>query len=132
MFDWLLHELLIAKLHACGLELTSLKILQPYLVKRKQNENKRYRPWSEILIGVCYGSIFRPLLFHILCDSFLFVTNLHIVNSADGNTLHCSGKHFKEVNSDFGNDSEIFLKWFYDKSKFWLKLSFNKKNSCIT
>ena len=33
-FDCLSHDLLIAKLHACGIELSSLKLLQDYLSNR--------------------------------------------------------------------------------------------------
>ena len=36
-FDYLNHELLLAKLHAYGLSLSSLKLIHDYLLKRKQN-----------------------------------------------------------------------------------------------
>ena len=35
-FDCLPHELLIAKLHACGLDMPSLKLQHSYLTKRRQ------------------------------------------------------------------------------------------------
>ena len=40
VFDFLSHDLLIAKLHACGLDLASLNILQDYLTNRKQRTHE--------------------------------------------------------------------------------------------
>ena len=69
-FDCLPHELLIAKLHAYGVDIPSLKLLHSYLTKRKQRV-KLNGTWSEIIFGVPQGSILRPLLFNIfLCDLF--------------------------------------------------------------
>ena len=86
MFDCLLQDFLIAELQACGLELTSLKILQPYIVKNREYKLKKKttcKPWSEILIGV-WGT--GPVLFHILCDLFLFVPSLDIANYGNVST----------------------------------------------
>ena len=38
-FDCLPHELLTAKLHACGVDIPSLKLLHSNLTKRKQAAN---------------------------------------------------------------------------------------------
>lgn len=54
-------------------------------------------PWSEILSGVRQGSILGSHLFHILCGLFYLYLAFYIANFADVNTLHCSGKHIKEV-----------------------------------
>ena len=50
-FDCLPHELLIAKLHAYGVDVPSLKLLHSYLTKRKQRVklNGSYSSWSEII-----------------------------------------------------------------------------------
>ena len=54
VFDYLSHELLIAKLHAYGVDIPSLKLLQSYLTKRKQRVklNGTYSSRSEIIFGV--------------------------------------------------------------------------------
>ena len=53
-FDCLSHDLLIAKLHAYGLDIDSLNILQDYLSNRKQRRkvDSFYSSWEEILSGV--------------------------------------------------------------------------------
>ena len=78
-FDCLSHELIVAKLNAYGFSLSALKLMQNYLVERKQRTkiNQTYSSWEEILFGVPQGSIFGPILFNIfLGDLFLVVQNV--------------------------------------------------------
>ena len=53
-FDCLSHDLLVAKLHASGLDMPSLKLLHSFLTKRRQRVkiNKTYSSCSEIIFGV--------------------------------------------------------------------------------
>ena len=70
-FDCICHDLLIAKLHAYGLSLPALKMIQDYLMNRKQRTkiDNAYSYWQNILYGVPQGSIMGHLLFNIdLCD----------------------------------------------------------------
>ena len=54
VFDCLSRDLLVAKLHAFGLDLASLKILQDHLTNRKQRTkvDSFYSSWEKILSGV--------------------------------------------------------------------------------
>ena len=56
-FDCLLHDLLIAKLEAYGLDYNSLKLVNSYLSNRFQRVrvNSNYSSWSEIIFGVPQG-----------------------------------------------------------------------------
>ena len=58
-FDCLSHDLLIAKLHAYGLDIESLNILQDYSSNREQRtkEDSFYSSWEPILSGILQGSI---------------------------------------------------------------------------
>ena len=134
-FHCLPHDLLIAKFHAHGLDITSLKLLHSSLTKRRQRVkiNNTYSSWSEILFGVTEGSILGPLLFIFLCDLFLFVPDIGIANYADDNTLHATNKHLETVLKDLEQGSGTLLKWFTDNllkanpEKYHLLVSTNEK-----
>ena len=116
-FDCLPHELLIAKLHAYGVDIPSLKLLHSHLTKRKQRVklNGTYSSWSEIILGVPQGSILGPLLFNIfLCDLFQFFSDLDITNYADDNTPHSTNINLNKVLHDLEKMSDTLFKWFTD------------------
>ena len=92
-FDYLNHDLLIAKLNAYGFSLPAMRLIHDYLLNRKQRtgKNNSYSTWIEIVFGVPQGSILGPLLFDIfLADLFFIVNSMDIANYADDNTPYAT------------------------------------------
>lgn len=114
-FDCIPHELLLAKLHAYGFDMNSLLFIKSYLIDRKQRVriNNNYSAWTKIKYGVPQGSILGPLLFNIfLCDLFLFVPYMDIVNYADDTTPFSIGKNINEVIEKVEYAAIIIFTWF--------------------
>ena len=77
-FYYLPHDLIVAKFHVYGFSIESLKLINSYLMERKQRVkiNDQFISWLDIVVGVPQGSILGLLLFNIfLCDMFLFCNN---------------------------------------------------------
>ena len=114
-FDCICHDLLIAKLHAYGLSLPVLKMIQDYLMNRKQRTKtgSSYNSWEEIVSGVPQGSILGPLLFNIfLCDLFLEHEVYFFSNYADDTTLYVVASNTTEVVENLTNITQKLFSWF--------------------
>ena len=87
VFDCILHEYLIAKLHAYGVDMKSLRFLHSYLNGKKQRVkvNDKYSSFEEILF------ILGSLLFNIsISYLFLILNNKGNASYVDENTPYCS------------------------------------------
>ena len=108
-FDCLPHDLIVAKVHAYGFSIDSLKLINSYLTERKQRVkiNDQFSSWLDIVVGVSQGSILGPLFFNIfLCDMFLFSNDIDFPRYADDNTPYCIGKTLEEVISQLEKSSK--------------------------
>ena len=141
-FDCLPHELILAKLHAYGVDIKSLKLLQDYLSNRTQRVklDSTLSSWLKILLGVPQVSILGPLFFNIFLNDMLwFIEKTDICNFADDNTIYSCAKSVNDVIENLQSDLKIALKWFKDnqmmanpgKFQFMILLSKNTMNNSI-
>ena len=109
-FDCLPHEPFLAKLHAYGVGIKSLKLLQDYLSDRTQivKIDSAYSSWLKILLGVPQGSILGPLLFNIFLNDMLwFVEKTDICNFADDNTIYSCAKSVNDVIENLQSEDSV-------------------------
>ena len=91
VYDYLRHNLFIAKSEGSGLANGSLNFLLDQLTFRKQRTkvNSAYSKWSKIRRGIPQGSILGLILFNIFInDIFMIIEQSAICNFAEDNTLY--------------------------------------------
>ena len=114
-FDCPPHALIIAKLHAHGLDHDSLRLIRTYLSNRHQRTKLEsvFSSWIQTIIEVPQGSILGPLLFDIFLNDLL-LTNLtsNVCNFADDKTLYYCRETTENVIKNLQSDLKIVLKWF--------------------
>ena len=116
-FDCRSHDnLLIAKLHAFGFDLKSLRVIHAYLNDRIQvtKVGSFYNEILQIIYGVPQGSILGPLLFNVnLIDLFLAGhSKSDFSNYADDTTPYNCGSTFLETISDLEITLDNLFNWF--------------------
>ena len=87
-FDCIPHDLLVAKLHACGFNENSLVFTYSFLKRRRQSVgiNNAYSNYQSVLSRVPQGSVLGPILFNFY---IYFISSKNHLSStyADDNTL---------------------------------------------
>ena len=113
VYDFLPHDLLIAKLWAYGLDRSSLKLLMNYLNSCKQWVGWTYSKRSKIKHRIPRSSILGPLLFNIFInDSSFVIEKFDICSFWDDNTLYSCGVNLKTVLKNLKHDVSKLLYWF--------------------
>ena len=113
-FDCIPHDILIAKLHAYGLDENSLVFIYSYLKRREQavRINYTYSSFETILSGVPQGSVLGPILFNFyINDLFYFITQATLYNYADDNTISYFSKTIPDLVNVLEKESNTALNW---------------------
>ena len=109
----ILHDLIIAKSEAYGLEISARRLIHAYLINRKQSVkvNEAYSSWKDIIFGVPQGSVLGPLFFN-LSDLFYFLEDFDIASYAGETTIYTIEKNKELVIAASEPPSAILFKWF--------------------
>ena len=115
-FDFVSHDLLIAKLEACGINENLLAYLHSYLSNRKQcvRINNVISDFEIVLPGVPQVN---PILFNCFFnDFFYFIEKASIHNFADDNTLSMFEETIQNLTALLQTESNTAIEWFQNNN----------------
>ena len=111
-FDSLPHDILIAKIHAYGFEMSALKLIYSYLMIEQTVKVKGERSTErQIKSGVPQGSLLGVLLFNIYLNDIFDSVDAVLFNFADDDNLSSVGPGMDEAKALLINETEAALNW---------------------
>ena len=113
-FDCIPHDLLIAKLHACGFSEKTVTFIYSYLKCRKHVKIENYySDFLTLLSGVPQGSILGPILFNLFLNNLLATLKMsELYNFAADNTISTASKNMSNLIETLEKESETAVEWF--------------------
>lgn len=118
-FDCMPHGLLVAKMHAYGVDDDACKFICSYLSERYQRVkiSNEHSSWMPLLKGIPQGSCLGPFLFNVFInDLFYFMETCLLLNYADDNSLSKFAETIKALIKALARDAENSIKWFKDNN----------------
>ena len=114
-FDSICHNLLLAKLRACGVGEEAIDFLHSYLSGRKQRVkvNGVFSDSLPVYCGVPQGSLLRPLMFNVFINDLNFSVQLSSLRLyADDTTAYASNTDLSALELSLNRDLENLSSWF--------------------
>ena len=113
-FDVVNHNILLKKLAAYKINISSLNWFTSYLNNRKQCivSDNIHSATEYITSGVPQGSVLGPILFILFINDLpLYIENANTDMFADDTTVHAANKRLENLNIDLQESAYSFDKW---------------------
>ena len=115
-FDCLPHQLLIAKFHAYGVNISACKLIANYFMDRCQcvKITNVHSNFQTVCKGAAQGSMFGPFTFNVLINDLVEMMSekCGTYNYADGTSICCRGDNFEMACREAEQCIEYMLNWF--------------------
>ena len=114
-FDSICHNFLLAKLKACGVHDSAMKLIQSYLSGRFQRVkcNGKVSDWLPLHCGAPEGSLLGPLLFNIFVNDVKYSAGSSSLRLyADDTTQYIAHESPCTLESTLNQDIERLTLWF--------------------
>ena len=115
VFDWIVYDLLKAKIDAYSFDYNSLKLINSFLSVRKFRftVDSSYSPYLNLFVSVTKGSVMGTLLFNVyISDLFLCDSQSNIINYAGDTILYACEQNTGFVLGKLDKEAFTVFAWF--------------------
>ena len=130
-FDTVNHEILLQKLHHCGVRGVTSDWFRSYLQNRKQSTQymKTGSSYTGLIHSIPQGSILGPTLFNLYINDFAnSLSSLNLILFADDSCLYLAHSDLNRLIEISNNDLECVSRWLNSNK---LTLNLNKSHYMI-
>ena len=119
-FDSVRHATLLEKLLSYGIDDVELQWIGDYLFNRKQIVifDNTSSCEENVTCGVPQGSILGPLLFGLIINDYIPLTDADIILYADDTVLYCAGKNANKIEHLHNNELQKVAGWLDENNLF--------------